>query len=58
MLRTSSGTPDHAEPRKSAKDIELAWSMRLNLLIREIRVECASATFALAFGGKGGWLIR
>jgi len=36
----------------------LAWRMRLNLLIRDIRAECASDSFGLGFDGIGGWLMR
>ena len=54
MARTSSGMPDHEESRKSVVEMELAWRMRLNLLMREILVECASASFGVAFCGDGG----
>lgn len=32
--------------------------MRLNLLIRVRRAECASVSFGDAFAGSEGWLIR
>lgn len=58
MARTSSGKPDQAESRSSVKDMELACSMRLNLLMRLIRAECSSTSFGEALSGTGGWLIR
>ncbi len=50
--------PDQDESLRSDNDIELAWRMRLNLLMRDIRVEWASASFGVAFRGIGGWLMR
>ncbi len=58
MARTSDGMPDQEESRSSGTGMVLAWRMRLNLLIRDIRAECASDSFGLGFDGIGGWLMR
>ena len=58
MLRTSSGMPDQAESRKSESEMELAWRRRLNLLMRDMRAEWASISFAVALWAIGGWLMR
>lgn len=58
MARTSEGIPDHDESRSSERGMDEAWRMRLNLLMREIRVEWASACLGVAFGGTGGWDMR
>lgn len=56
--RTSSGTPDHARSRNSVRDTVLACRMRLNLLMRVMRLECISLSFGDALVGGDVWLMR
>ena len=58
MARTSEGRPDQAESRSSESEMDEAWRMRLNLLMREMREVWASASLGVALGWTGGWEIR
>jgi hypothetical protein len=54
MALTSCGTPDQARARRSVKETEVDCNIRLNLPIRDILVEWASASFGDAFDSRGG----
>lgn len=58
IARTSSGIPDQAADRISDMETELVCKIRLNLLILEIRVLCASAAFVDDPEGNVGWSIK
>lgn len=55
---TSSGIPDQAKSRSSGRETVLDCRMRLNLLMRVIRAECASICLEEASDWGGEWLIR
>ena len=57
-MRTSSGMPDQAQSRSSESGMELACRRRLNLLMRDMRVEWASDSLGGASWGREGWLMR
>lgn len=54
MARISSGTPDQARARRSARGMVVAWSSFLNLFIRVIRELMASTSFCVALVGMDG----